>query len=101
MPPPLASQLKSARSGRLPPIHMKKIRMTPSVKGKLRKLWMYLAASDQDENALGPIKGNSATLPKVTFSPVSAMRMKQVAVIQCTKRSKALKRTILTPDRPE
>ena len=41
------------------------------------------------------------TLPKVMLSPDSARMTKQVAVIQCTKRSKALKRTMLTPERPD
>ena len=75
--------------------------MTPSVNGKLRKLCAYFAASDHDENALGPISGSSTSLPKVMLRPDSARMMKQVAVIQCTKRSKALKRTMLRPERPD
>ena len=39
-------------------------------------------------NASGPISGNSSGLPKVMLRPESARMMKQVAVIQWTKRSK-------------
>ena len=60
-----------------------------------------MAASDQAENASGPITGSNATLPKVMLSPVNASKTKHVAVIQCTKRSKALKRTMLMPERPD
>ena len=34
------------------------------------------------------------------FSPEIARMMKQVAVTQCTKRSNALKRTMVRPERP-
>ena len=44
--------------------------------------------------ASGPISGSSSGLPKVMLSPEIARMMKQVAVIQCTKRSNALKRTM-------
>ena len=43
--------------------------MTPSVNGKLRKLCAYFAASDHDENALGPISGSSRSLPNVMLRP--------------------------------
>ena len=39
-------------------------------------------------------------MPKVMLRPESARMMKQVAVIQCTMRSNALKRTSVRPDRP-
>ena len=51
-------------------------------------------------NASGPISGSSSDLPNVMLRPESASMMKQVAVIQCTNRSNALKRTIVRPDRP-
>src|ERR1700746_747413 len=101
MPPPRLSHSMSTRLGMFPPSHIKKIRNTPSVNGKLRRLCAYFAANDQDENALGPISGSKVCLPNVMLRPDSAMMMKQVAVIQCTKRSNALKRTILTPERPD
>ena len=47
-----------------------------------------------------PISGSSSGLPKVMLSPEIARTMKHVAVIQCTKRSNALKRTIMRPERP-
>ena len=34
------------------------------------------------------------------FNPEIARMMKQVAVIQCTKRSNAVKRTMVRPERP-
>jgi hypothetical protein len=42
--------------------------------------------------------GSSSGLPKVRFSPDSARMMKQVAVIQCTARSNALKRRMRRPE---
>src|SRR5277367_3395315 len=101
MPPRRLNHSTSTRLGIFPLSHMRKIRMTPSVNGKLVKLCAYFAASDHDENVFGPINGNSAYLPNVMLSPVSPRMTKQVAVIQCTKRSKALKRTIFTPERPD
>src|SRR5205807_2478417 len=91
----------STRLATFPPSHIKTIRTTPSVNGKLKKLCAYLAANDHDENALGPTRGSSVSLPKTMLRPDSARIMKQVAVIQCTERSKALKRTMLTPERPD
>src|SRR5271163_2104192 len=101
MPPPRLNHSTSTRLGIFPPSHMRKIRITLSVNGKLVKLCAYFAASDHDENALGPISGSSVYLPNVMLSPVRPRMIKQVAVIQCTKRSKALKRTICTPERPD
>ncbi len=51
-------------------------------------------------NASGRISGSSSGRPKVMLRPVIARTMKQVAVIQWTKRSNALKRTIVRPERP-
>jgi len=45
----------------------------------------------------GPNKGQQQRLAK---RPERASRMKQVAVIQCTKRSAALKRRMVCPERP-
>src|SRR5712672_1271424 len=101
MPPRRLSHSMSTRLGIFPPSHIRKIRTTPSVNGKLRKLCAYLAANDHDENALGPISGSSVSLPKVMLRPDSARMIKQVAVVQWTKRSNALKRTILMPERPD
>ena len=44
--------------------------------------------------ASGPISGSSSGRPNVMLRPEIARMMKQVAVIQCTKRSNALKRTM-------
>src|SRR5215468_9713430 len=41
------------------------------------------------------------SLPKVMFRPESARTTKQVAVIQCTRRSNMLKRTSVRHDRPD
>ena len=51
--------------------------------------------------ASGPISGSSSCLPNVMLRPDKASMMKQVAVIQCTKRSNALKRTTRAPGPPD
>ena len=48
--------------------------------------------------ATTPIRGSSNGLPNVMFSPVSPRMMKQVAVIQWTACSNALKRTMRRPE---
>ena len=63
-------------------------------------MWAYFAHSDQAVKASGLISGSSSALPKVMLSPERARTTKQVAVIQCTNRSSALKRTIVRPERP-
>ena len=81
----------------LPAIHIRKISTTPRVNGKLRKLCAYFAHLRPGGERLGPSSGNSSGLPNVMLSPEIARMMKQVAVIQCTKRSNALKRTKRAP----
>src|SRR5439155_7337695 len=80
--------------------HIRKISTTPSVNGKLRKLCAYFAHCDQMVKVSGPTRGSSSSLPKVILRPDSARITKQLAVIQCTNRSNALKRTRVRPDRP-
>ena len=94
------SHSTSSPVGRFDAIQVRKIRTTPSVNGKLRKLCAYLPACDQAVNASGLISGSSSFRPNVMFKPVMARMTKQVAVIQWMKRSKALNRTIVRPDRP-
>src|SRR5215467_4596141 len=72
MPPPRLNHATSTLLGIFPPSHMKKMRMTPRTKGKLRKLCAYLAASDHAEKALGPITGNRTDLPNVMLRPDKA-----------------------------
>ena len=78
-----------------------KIRMTPSVNGKLRKLCAYFAASDQDENAFGPISGSSTSLPNVMLRPGQRQDNETGRRHPVHETFEAVKRTILTPERPD
>src|SRR6516165_10295843 len=95
MPPPSLSHLTSTRFGMLPASHIKAISTTPMVNGKLKKLCAYFAHSDHAVKLSAPISGSSSGRPKVMLRPVKPRMIKQTAVIQCTKRSSQLKRTIL------
>src|SRR4029078_13345438 len=100
MPPARLNHSTSTEFGMFPPIHIRKISTTPMVNWNIQYLWAYLAHSDHVVKASDPTVEANNGLPKVTLRPVMARMMKQVAVIQWTKRSNALKRTILRPERP-
>jgi hypothetical protein len=85
--------------GRLLATHIRNIKTTPIVKGKLRKLCAYFAYCAVVAKASGPMYGSRKRLPKVKFKPVSASAMKLTAVIQWTNHSNTVKRNILRPDR--
>src|ERR1700687_5989435 len=92
------SHSMSVLLGRFHAIHIRKISTTPSENGKLRKSCAYFAHCDQPVKPFGPSKGCSSFLPSVRLSPVMPKMTKQVADIQCTKRSKALNRTMVRPE---
>ena len=96
-PPPCLTHSISILSGRLSLKKITAIRTRPSTKAKLVKLWTYLAACENAQNASGPISGKSRILPKVMFRPVRPRTTKETAVSQCENRSKALKRGDLLP----
>ena len=97
MPPPALNHSTSAAVGKFCPIQIRNISTTPRVKAKLMKLCVYFAHSDQVLKASGPIQGSSNARPKVMLRPVMPSTMKVEAASQCTKRSKALKRTMVRP----
>jgi hypothetical protein len=77
------------------------ITTTPSTNGTARKLCVYLLAWERAVNAGWPISGIRSQRPNVITSPLSARRMKLVAVSQWTARSKALKRGTVSGERPD
>ena len=99
-PPPSFSQTTSTLRRTLSFIQIVMIRTSPRTKGKLTKLWTYLAPSENVLKASGPISGNSSSFPKVMLSPVKPSSTKHVAVSQWENRSNELNRSTLMPERP-
>jgi len=75
-PPPSFSQTMSTLLGMLSLTHITTMSTSPTTNGKLTKLCTYLAASEKDVNASGPIIGNSRSFPNVMFSPVKRARQR-------------------------
>src|SRR4029078_7885676 len=99
-PPPRLNHSTSTLFGMLPPIHSSKINTTPIVNEMRSKWCAYFAHPDQVVSAREPNVETNKGGPKVMLRPVTASMMKQVAVIQWTKRSNLLHLTILRPERP-